>query len=409
MYPLDTLISVNSFTRQPDGDEVIIGRVDTGIFLAIPQEAVEVLDHLAEGKNIGEISTLYQQKYGEVPDLQDFLDLMEAKGIVQIVGAPARRIGPNLAPPQPRHLRYHFSSFPESLARRLFSHPALVLYGIVVVSAIALVMQDKTLAPRATDLYFSSRRTVSWTILLAVNFATLFLHEFGHLVAARALGLNSRMGIGHRLWFLVGETDLTGLWSIPRSKRYLPLLAGSIIDAVSGAFLIIVLFSYDRGWILLPNLCLSLVRGMAFIYAMRLVWQCFFFVRTDFYYVITSAFNCKNLMGDTEAFLRNAVARYIPRVGSIDQTALPVSERRVVRIFAVAWVAGRVAAFALLFMVTIPISIRYIANITGVLESGYSANPYNFIDALLLAMYFFVPLTAGATMWINGILRRIRS
>jgi putative peptide zinc metalloprotease protein len=407
MYSQDTLLSVSSFTRQQDGEEIIIGRLDTGIFLAIPQQAVEVLDHLAEGRSIGEVTILYQQKYGEIPDLRDFLELMEAKGIVQPVETQNRTTVPNPAPPP--QLRYHFSRFPESLARRLFSYPALAIYGIVVASAMVLVMQDKTLAPQAADLYFPSRRTVSWTILLAVNFATLFIHEFGHLVAARALGLNSHMGIGHRLWFLVGETDLTGLWSIPRSKRYLPLLAGSIIDAFSGALLIIVLFSYNHGWVLLPGLCLRLVRAMAFIYVMRLVWQCFFFVRTDFYYVIISAFNCKNLMGDTEAFLRNAVARYIPWIGSIDQTAIPASERRVVRVFAVAWVAGRIAAFALLFMVTIPVSIRYIENIKGVLKSGYSANPYNFIDALLLAMYFFVPLTAGLTMWINGLLRRIRS
>jgi len=409
MYSHDTLISVNSFTRQPDGDEVIIGRVDTGTFLAIPQEAVEVLDHLAEGRSIGEVATLYQQKYGEVPDLHDFLGLMEAKGIVQPVGVQASRTEPNLARTQPQRLRYHFSSFPEPLARDLFSYPVLALCGIVVASAIVLVMQDKTLAPRAADLYFPNHRTVSWTIFLAINFATLFIHEFGHLVAARALGLNSRMGIGYRLWFLVGETDLTGLWSISRSKRYLPLFAGSIIDAVSGAVLIFVLFFYYHGWIPLPGLCLRLVRAMAFIYPMRLVWQCFFFLRTDFYYVIVNAFNCKNLMGDTEAFLRNAVAKYIPWIDSIDQTGIPASERRVVRIFAVAWVAGRIAALALLFMVTIPVSIRYIANIKGVLESGYSANPYNFIDVLLLAIYFFVPLTAGLTMWINGLLRRIRS
>jgi hypothetical protein len=82
MYTRDTVISVQPFTRQVEGEDVIIGRVETGVFLAIPFEAVEVLDALAQGKTIGEVSDLYQQKYGEAPDLDDFLHELESKGIV---------------------------------------------------------------------------------------------------------------------------------------------------------------------------------------------------------------------------------------------------------------------------------------------------------------------------------------
>src|SRR5215470_18920970 len=82
-YTRETFVTVHSFTRQPDGDEIIIGRKETGVFLAVPPEAVEVLEHLAQGKSVGEAADLYQQRYGEAPDLDDFLGLLESKGIVQ--------------------------------------------------------------------------------------------------------------------------------------------------------------------------------------------------------------------------------------------------------------------------------------------------------------------------------------
>lgn len=408
MYRRDTVVAVQPFSQQRDGEDVIIGRIDTGIFLAVPQEAVEVLEHLAQGKSVGEAADLHQLKYGEVPDLEDFLSLLEAKGIVEPMGdrEKNRHATPVL---QRQKLRYHFSNFPESLARRLFGYPTVAACLLIILCAIALMILDPSLAPRVTDLYFPSRRTLSWTILIVANYATVFVHEFGHLVAARALGINSRMGISHRLWIMVAETDLTALWSVAKSKRYLPLLAGALIDSVSAALLVILLFVQNRGGFTFPDLSTRLLRAMVFTYIMRLLWQCFLFVRTDFYYLIGNAFNCKNLMSDTEAFLRNRLSRVFPWVHSVDQASIPSSERRVIRGYSVVWLSGRALAFFLLFTVTIPLAVQYVQNLRGALESGYSANPYNFVDALLLAIYFLVPLIVGLAMWLVSIVRRIRS
>src|SRR5437879_12767293 len=114
MYTPDTVVSVQAFTRQPEGEDVIIGRVENGIFLAVPPEAVELLEYLAQGKSVGEASKLYQQKYGETPDLDDFLGLMESKGFVKALNENI--LGPATQPA--RQASYHFSNFPNSLAQR---------------------------------------------------------------------------------------------------------------------------------------------------------------------------------------------------------------------------------------------------------------------------------------------------
>ena len=52
-YALSDFVEVFPFTRQPEGDEVVIGRPDIGVFLALPAEAVEILDDLAAGRSVG--------------------------------------------------------------------------------------------------------------------------------------------------------------------------------------------------------------------------------------------------------------------------------------------------------------------------------------------------------------------
>jgi putative peptide zinc metalloprotease protein len=410
-YTRETLITVHPFSSQPDGEDVIIGRKETGVFLAVPPEAVEVLDYLAQGKSVGEVADLYQQRHGEVPDLDDFLGLMESKGIVKPSGDERRRGSDSRTLQAPAaQRRYHFENFPQSVAQRLFGRPLLVIYFLLIALGLVLIAVDPWLRPGPRDWYFPDHRTLTWSLLILASYATIFVHEMGHLVAARALGINSRLGISHRLWYMVAETDLSGLWTVAKQQRFLPLLAGVLIDAVSASVLVVLLFAHHRGWLNLSWLLVRLARGMVFTYLMRILWQCFLFVRTDFYYVIANLFNCRNLLKDTEGFLRSTVARVIPRIRTVDQSNIPESERRVIRVYAVLWTAGRILAFILLFTVTIPLAIRYARNLGSVFfSSGYAANHYNFIDAVLLAAYFLIPLTTGFVLWIGSLLRRERT
>jgi putative peptide zinc metalloprotease protein len=410
MYTRDTFVEVQPFSQQREGDDIIIGRIEAGVFLAVPPEAVELLENLAKGKSVGETADLFQKRHGEVPDLDDFLGLLETKGIVApLVEGRARAKEAASPTKQPRKVRYHFTNFSQSLAQRIFSRPVLLSCLLLALAAFGLVIYDPSLAPRPRDLYFPDHRTMIWIILIILGYTAVFVHELGHLIAARALGINSRMGISHRLWHVVAETDLTGLWSVPKQQRYLPLFAGAIIDVVSGSLLVFLLFAHSRNWVALPILAVRLARAMAFTYVMRIIWQCLLFIRTDFYYVIASLFNCRSLLSDTESFLRNLVSRILPWVRPVDQSAIPAAERRVIRVYAVLWVLGRIAALFLLSAVTIPLFIRYSRSLGGAVKAGYSANPSNFIDALVFTFYFLMPVTLGVTLWIRSLVRNERT
>jgi hypothetical protein len=410
MYTRDAVLTVLPFTQQREGDEVIIGRPETGVFLAVPPEAVEILTELSHGQTIGTVSDSYQQKYNVVPDLEDFLALLEAKGLVSS-GAAEHRAGGFQAAPKPaaKAPRYHFSNLPQSLAQRIFSKPVLLLSLAVVVLAAYLCVLHPSLAPRTGDLYFPDYRALSWLILLLASYATLFIHEMAHLVAARALGVSSRLGISHRLWYLVAETDLTGLWSVPKEKRYLPMLAGVIVDAVSGSLLLLLVYADEYHGRVFSPFAIRLMRAMAFTYLMRIAWQCLLYLRTDFYYVIAAFFNCKSLMRDTESYLRNQLSKLFPKIRKVNQSSIPAGERRVIAAYSFLWVGGRIVAVVLLCIVTIPLAIRYIHSLGQAFRIGFSANPSNFLDALLLAAYFLVPTIAGLILWLRSIMRQERA
>jgi putative peptide zinc metalloprotease protein len=405
-YTQDTQVSVASFSRQTEGDGVIIGIAETGAFLVLPADAVEILDHLAAGKTVGEAQAAYLQKYGENPDMADFLQALEKKGFVRPLasGFPAQGIQARLEAPRASQRRHHFDRIPRSVAAVLFGTTAVKICWLIIILAVLASAFEPGIVPDRNALYFARNRTLNAFSLFFLGYVAVFLHEMGHLIAARAVGVGSRMSIGHRLWILVAETDLTGLWSVPKQDRYLPLLAGPLVDAVSASLLLLTLFAHARAWIALPGAVAPLLEALVFLYIMRILWQCFFFVRTDFYYVIASFFNCRNLLADTETFLGNKLARFgflSPR----GQDHIPPAEMRIIRAYSPIWLTGRLLAFWVLFFVTLPVAFRYLQDIVHTFRIGYSADAYAFVDSILLILLTLTPLAGGLYLWLRSSIR----
>jgi hypothetical protein len=406
-YPATSTFVTAPFTRQEDGDEVIIGLPAEGIFLALSPDAVELIDQLRDGKTLGEAEAFYTAKYGEVPDSEELIQALEQRGFLcDATRAAAAKASAAGTPQQAAPVRYHFAGFPQSLAQRLCGPWALAAYGLLIVLAITALFLQPSILPRWSSLVVSRNMTATLLVLSVLSYGMLFLHEMAHLIAARAVGVSCRMGISHRLWFLVAETEMTGLWAIPRRQRYLPFLAGPILDLVLAALLLLALFAGAQGWVQLPPYGQWLLRASLIMLAFRLLWQFHFFLRTDFYCVFVTLFGCKNLMGDTEAFLRHQVRGLLrrPRQGADPLEAVPARERRVIRAYAVFWVLGRAVAFSVLVGVQLPVVAAYVRSIAGILSS--SGNPfYRVVDAVVLSTLGLGTLGVGVFLWLRSLLR----
>lgn len=409
IFNVDSRVVVYPFTRQPKGEEIVIGRRDTRTFLALPHDAIEILDCLAAGKTVSEAGALYQHRYGEIPDMESLLAALAEQGFVRALpeGESAAASdtfdwAPNAGSGEP--VRRHFSWFPEAWARRIFSPASFAAGALVILGALIAIIVDPTIMPGRDALFFETNRTLNLLLLVLFSYTTLFFHEMAHLIAARALGLDAGLGIGHRMYVLVAETDLTSLWSVPKRRRYVPILAGPWLDLVSTSALVLFLFADARHLIALPSPMSRMGQAMIILYLLRLLWQCYFFLRTDFYYAIITALDCSNLMQDTETFLYNRLSKVLPFVTRRSEHPLPPAEARAVRVYAPIWLLGRVAALWSLAFVGLPVTIRYASAVWYGLQVGYTSNPPAFIDSLVLACVAVVPFLVGLSMWIRSLL-----
>jgi len=393
-----TKVRVYAFTRQPSGDEFIIGRPESSAFLVIPRDAVDLLDVLAGGSTCREAVAYYRERYGETPDLAEFLEALHAKGfLAPELDEPAVTL--ERTPPRKPERPWISRRMAHALFNRFTALGALAL----MVAAIITLARLPILIPSRSSLVFRTHMAFFGGLLFGINLLTTFIHESAHLLAARAIGVKARIGIGNRLWILVAETDLSGLWAVPRSARFLPILAGPLIDAASASLLVLFLAVAGAGWRSSHPLGVQFVQALVMTYLLKLLWQCYLFVRTDFYYAFIMLFDCKNLMNDTHNFVKNQIATLLGRGNVVDQSSIPSSERRVIRWYALPWLMGRCLAFWILFWVQIPVMISYLVLVTGNLSKGYHSG--RFMDTLLFSGIGCSMLFIGMFLWLRDIVK----
>jgi len=212
--------------------------------------------------------------------------------------------------------------------------------------------------------------------------------------------------VSHRLWFLVMETDMTGLWTLPREQRYLPILAGPLADATIASGLLVALFARQQAGWQWPGEVLQLAQALVFLLILRLVWQLFFFMRTDFYFLVAGFFRCKNLMNDTRTYVRHLWA-CVRGKGSVEAWAgVPAGERRVVKGYALFWIAGQGAAVAMFALVHLPVLAQYVARSFAILKAGPGGELLHFVDALVTFCVSTSTAAAGSVLWLRSLIKK---
>lgn len=385
----DTPLQVLPYSVQPDGDQFVIGSPRTRRYFAVPAEVVGILDAFKAGRTPAQVRADYLQRYGESPDLDDLIGVLTDCGILA---------GSDESPHLPA-ARGHFDRLvTPALGRLLWNRGTLAAMAVVIATAAVVLCLQPGLLPGWRALYFPNETALQLLGVMLLGMASTFVHEMAHLSAARAAGVSCRFSIGNQLWFVVWYTDMSGIWALPRRQRYLPILAGPLIDLVSAAVIVLVLAAQQRlGWGF-SSLTVSLLSALLFVYLLRIVWQCYFFIRTDFYYALSNLLGCKRLLQDTEDWLRNHWRRWRGRGGLVDQSALPAHERRMIPHYAAIWLGGRGIAFGLLLFVQLPLFASYLFLFWETLTAPGPAQPVP-ATTWLAGLLFCTLLFAGLAMW----------
>ncbi len=392
----DSTPQVLAYTVQQDGNDFIIGSPHIGKYVSVPGDVLEILRAFEAGHSLQRIRDDYLELHGETPDLDDLIAALTSCGIL---ASPRTRDDESVAtasdiPPT----RYHFEWISPRIARVIWNRFTLTLMAVIVVAALLALIDRPSLAPGWRAFYFPRDTAAHLLGLMLLGISSTFIHEMAHLTAARAAGVSCRFSIGNLMWFIVWHTDMNGVWALPRNRRYLPILAGPIIDAVSAAAIVLYMAAAERFAWALPTLARNILSALLFLYIMRIVWQCYFFLRTDFYYAFSNLLGCRRLMQDTEDWLRNRWASFRRRAEAIDQSALPAHERRLLPGYAAIWLAGRAIAFGMLLLVQLPLFVNYMLLLIESVNAPKTGHGPS-ASALLAGLMFSTLLLIGLAMW----------
>lgn len=309
---LDSRIRLQPITFVPERDGVMVGRPDTGSYALLPDAGAAVLQRLRDGGSLREAAQTWQDAVGAPLDVLDFLETISDLGFVVPDGEqPAVVV-------QPRWQR---------LGRALFSPVATVAGSAVVAAAVVAVLREPSLAPSYRHMFFTNQLTLIPLVLALGQFPLLLLHEAFHALAARRLGLPSTLGVGRRFYFLVAETRMDSLYSVPRRQRYVPFLAGAWVDLVGSAALTLLAAAARAGH--RPRWLSELLLAFALSGLLRISWECLFYLETDFYFVVNAAAGCDDLHRATRLRFRSRLRALRRVLGGQDDgpsDGEPVSE-----------------------------------------------------------------------------------
>ena len=296
---LPVILRLHRLTMVPEDDGVMVGRPDTASYAMFPEEGAEALRMLASGMPVADMAVWFEQATGTPLDVEDFLEVLGELGF--LLGEDESE------EPADKPVRW------QRLGKWVYSAPAWAIYAALVVGGLAAMAVHPDLRPSYRNVFFTSYVSVVPIVMLAAAMSCIFVHESAHALAGRRLGLPSTLGVGRRLYFLVFETRLDSLFSVPRRKRYLPFLAGMLSDVVLCTGLTLASLGLDRPDV--PAWCHKLCLAVAFTCVLRLIWQFLFYLQTDLYYVFTNALRCTDLQNATRFRVQSRMHAILRRVG----------------------------------------------------------------------------------------------
>lgn len=323
-----------------DGNVFIVEDRDTGSFFEMPRICIDAIRMIEEGVAQEEIEAVLRNRYpDEEVDMHLFLEQLLEYGLVkEMNGIEIKRTGLQAD-------RSGFTWIPVPFAKLFFNRLTRILFLLLFLGNVLLLAAFPKLVPHYTDWFVFSSVTANMAVWMTVSLVLLLHHELGHLLAVRAEGLNARVGIGYRLFLIVMETEMTGIWSLPKKRRYMPLLAGLCFDnVVLFAALVIKLFVPD-----LPGTVSGLLAIVIYTLILNMLYQGLFFMKTDLYYVAEQLTGKNNLLENSRAWL----TRFVPFTKAKKAPELFPGELKAVRLYALFYVAGLfvsgiIAAFYLL-------------------------------------------------------------
>jgi hypothetical protein len=359
-------VRLRELCERRDGDGWVIGRIETGDFISVPDVAHRVLALLGQGRTVTDVTATLRAEMGVGFAVADFVAALDGLGFLAAVD---ERVREDSACPRP--------SLPwlRSGHVRWLLHPlATVTAAGFAVAVVVMLTLHPALIPSYRVLVWSRHAGLVLAVDAAIAWTLILVHELAHLATARAAGAPGRITLSTRLQFLTAQTDVSGVWAAPRRTRMTVYLAGMAANICSAGICLLILGLADPHGLARSLLAVAVAETL-----LALPIQFMVFMRTDVYFVLQDLTRCPNLYADGSAYLRylgkraTRHVRHVARPYPDPSSGYPPSQRRAVRVYSLVLLAGTAICLAVELIVSLPALIALLVRAAAEIGSTPAA------------------------------------
>ncbi|WP_407272806.1 hypothetical protein [Radiobacillus sp. PE A8.2] len=331
----------------------------------MPKICVDAIEMMEQNFPNDKIAEVLKIKYPqEQIDMTDFTNQLIDMNIVESIDGDI--IDQQVINESPKD----FQGVPIKLGQWYFNKRTMSLYFLILVINVAIFIIQPELFPHYKDLFLFDSMIMNTLLYSGITFVILLHHEWGHILAARSYGLATKLEIGHRLFLIVLQTDLTPTWKLQPKQRLVPYLGGLLFDNI---ILFIALIS---SLISSNPIFQGIMAVIIFDIFIKFIYQCSVFMKTDLYYVLENLTGCYNLMESGKKW----ISEKISIVKTTSNDVLYETEKKFVRFYAVFYLFSVALTMSLFVFYFVP-QLLFVFNNT-VPQLFNSVNSTSFWDAI---------------------------
>ncbi|WP_327089725.1 hypothetical protein OIE66_03635 [Nonomuraea sp. NBC_01738] len=345
-----TKAAADLITIGHDGEAFVLGRPDLGVYVAVPEPGAVFIRELQATGSVASATAKATESAGADVDGAEFLQGLEQAGLLEPpAGAGGERGG----------IRW-IEGVSQRTAARLFGRTAWLLYGGALAVVLAILALRPDLRPYYEHAWWLPDPILSVLALVPLGLLIGGLHEMWHWLAGRAEGVPAIFRVSNRGIYVVFETDLTQIVSIPRRRRYGAFLAGMALDTVVMAVALSLRLLNRTQVLALPGLLDRLLAAVVLTQFFAIGWQFFaVFMRSDMYAVLANALRCHDLYRATWLTAKDRLWRLNPEE-SAELAAASERDRKVAEWFGAVYLAGIFVMVWLMLLYGLPFAISMI-------------------------------------------------
>ncbi|MBY0098270.1 hypothetical protein [Mesobacillus maritimus] len=379
-------VNLHPLIIRKDKRHYIVEDIATNEFYEMPEVCIDAITMLNQDREIIEVENVLKERYpANDVDVKSFIqDLLEIGLVSKVDGVDIPRNE------QKTVMQNGFAWIYPKLGGFFFNRYTIILYTCAFIGCIFLFIWKPHLFPTYKDVFLFELMTSNILVFLSLTFVLVLIHEMGHVLAVRAEDLPTRIGVGHRLFFVVLETDMSRVWSLPNEKRERLYLAGMYFDSFVLFFALLTQLVFENQAIVV-GISKMIVINTFF----RILYQCCVYMKTDLYYVLENRSGCYNLMENGQSYLR----RWAPFLPAVKTSQVFDGEERLVRPYAIFYLVGILLTIIILVFYNTPLIIH-----AGILIMPGFTEPINsiqFWDATVFFLQFVIVFGLLGYSWLK--------